>query len=736
MKKAILLLAVICGFCIANAQNVGDEFVEYSLKYKITSINPNTVTLMDARSITANRTFDTVTHDNQVYDITNVNSSAFRDVSNSNFKFYFKKLTKLEEGAFYALTCNTIDLQETSLTEICKNAFYLTTCPHIILPDQITKILQDAFMKSSSITSINTPNVTYIGYSAFEECTNLASIDLSKVTHIGGYAFYECSKLKNIVLPKCLETVEGEAFSFCYLQSLTMFNTTKVFQKATHSMAENGTVNMHIVNWRNKNVLSGTVGFDLPIHYDYGGAAVTGSYTLSDTVTSLGEGALFHCTDLTAITLPASITQMGAKALAKCTNLTAITSNATTAPAVANADAFNEVSKTIPVNIPDNAEAYYSYTHATGWKDFTNYQVSLSTIQGAAIMDLWHTAGNNPSPAIQSIIESYADKINAANDKETIESLTQEGINAIIEQLYVDRNVVKINGIYYILDNNNHTATVTYGGLESEGYATAEYTGSITIPASVEFESATYQVTTIGQHAFHNCSSVTGITLPESITVIEDYAFQGCTKIQNLTLPSKITTIGNYAFYGCSGLKTLVLPYMISSIGNSAFMGCSALTAITCYAPTPCSLGWGAFNDVNKSIPVTVPGNSLTDYQNAHWGEFSNFVTNKKLDDAKSDAQSAIIAAMGSYSSINYIGTLALNFCMQIEAAMTVDEVNALGTEGVYAVRYSIKAYEAFLGTLGTEQEGPVVEVTGQDGKVLKLYNPKNVRFLKETGTR
>lgn len=171
---------------------------------------------------------------------------------------------------------------------------------------------------------------------------------------------------------------------------------------------------------------------------------------------------------------------------------------------------------------------------------------------------------------------------------------------------------------------------------------------------------------------------------------------------------------------------------MIQAIDNLAFENCSALTAITSLSPAPCILGYSPFNGVGKSIPVTVQGSSLTAYQQGPWGGFTNFVTNTDLDTAKTNAKNAIVAALGSYSFVNYIGNLAMGFCQRIEAGTTIEQVEALGTEGVYAVTYSIKTYQATLGEMGEPcTDCPAVEVK-KGTTTIRLYNPEKVEFKKE----
>ncbi len=733
MKKIFFILAALCCCFSVNAQNVGNEFeiANYG-KFRITSTDPAEVALVKVSDgiSDAGATFNTAQWNNITYKITSIKSYAFINYSNTNSKFKFGNLTTFESEAFNNTTCYEINMTGSSFTELPKYAFYKCKWTRIYLPNSITTIHENAF-QWSNVKEINLPNLTRIEGFAFYGCSSLSSIDLSHVTYLGGSAFDECSNMKNIALPQCLETVKEHAFEDCYLTSLSLYNTVNTFENSGDIMADNGTVTIHIVDWSNKNVLANFTGYNRAITYKYNDETITGEYTLPDGLTTLGEGALYHCTDITVIKMPESLTQIGAKAFAKCSNLCAIHCDAPTAPAAANANAFDEVDKNINIFIPDNAESYYSYKHATGWKDFYNYQVSLQTVKGAAIIELNHTAGSQPSQAVQGIIANYSAQINAAADKATVEALTQEGIAAIIAQIYIDRGVVKINNIYYILNKGQHTATVTYGGLESDGYATAEYTGNITIPATVEHENATYNVTLIGEHAFQNCTGLTAVTFPDDITEINKYAFYNCSKITNLVLPYNTYYIHSNAFSSCTGLKTLELPYKIQAIDNLAFENCSALTAITSLSPAPSALGYSPFNGVSKSIPVTVQESSLNAYQDDSWGGFTNFVTNTDLDAAKTDAKSAINEALGSYSSVSYIGNLALGFCQHIEASTTIDNVNSLRTEGVYAVTYSIKTYQATFGEMGEPCEDcPAVDVT-KGTTTIRLYSPEKVEFRK-----
>ena len=86
--------------------------------------------------------------------------------------------------------------------------------------------------------------------------------------------------------------------------------------------------------------------------------------------------------------------------------------------------------------------------------------------------------------------------------------------------------------------------------------------------------------TSIGDMAFVDCSSLTSVTIGNSVTSIGRWAFSGCSGLTSVTIPNSVTSIGDYAFVNCSGLTSMTIGNSVTSIGNSAFGGCSGLTSI------------------------------------------------------------------------------------------------------------------------------------------------------------
>lgn len=98
----------------------------------------------------------------------------------------------------------------------------------------------------------------------------------------------------------------------------------------------------------------------------------------------------------------------------------------------------------------------------------------------------------------------------------------------------------------------------------------------------------------LNKGAFSGCSSLTSITIPDSVTSIDYYAFKGCSGLTSVTIGNSVTSIGNSAFSGCSGLTSVTIPNSVTSIGDYAFYGCSGLTSIT-ISDSVTSIGEAAF---------------------------------------------------------------------------------------------------------------------------------------------
>ena len=148
------------------------------------------------------------------------------------------------------------------------------------------------------------------------------------------------------------------------------------------------------------------------------------------------------------------------------------------------------------------------------------------------------------------------------------------------------------DGFYYE-ENKDGGITITgYTGDETE----------LVIPGEIDGKG----VTSIGDSAFRDCSSLTSIKIPAGVTSIGDFAFEYCYGLTSIEIPAGVTSIGESAFEHCSGLTSIEISAGVTSIGESAFEECYGLTSIEIPAGVT-SIGESAFEECHGLTSIEIP---------------------------------------------------------------------------------------------------------------------------------
>lgn len=148
-------------------------------------------------------------------------------------------------------------------------------------------------------------------------------------------------------------------------------------------------------------------------------------------------------------------------------------------------------------------------------------------------------------------------------------------------------------------------------------------------------------MTTIGDHAFNWCRSLTSVTIPNSVTTIGDLTFEECDALTSITIPNGVTTIGERAFHDCSSLTSVTIPNSVKNIGDAAFGWCSYISKIISKIENPFAIDWPTFSNYAYSdATLYVPKGTIDKYKSTEgWKEFANIKeeTSTGIDQVTSD---------------------------------------------------------------------------------------------------
>ena len=390
---------------------------------------------------------------------------------------------------------------------------------------------------------------------------------------------------------------ELTAEAFAYTGAVNAADKTVVITKWAEDAADivlPGTINGYIVAGIGPEVFKNRTGLV--------------SVTLPDTVTEIGERAFSGCTALSSINFPASLADIKNGAFQNCSALTK-------APfqeglATIGASAFQGCVALEGLALPKSLTAI-------GGEAFEDCKTlaEVRFAQGSALKEIGSSAFSRCPELTEMHLPNGLQHIDshAFNDcsnlgKVVVPATVKEMGNQVFRGTALKSAgpigsgadyefswtlAIPDYAFDYITTLTRVTLPDTIAKIGKDAFSECHALTEIALPASV---------TEIGEFAFSSCESLGSISFPEGITVLPRNVCYSCKSLANVVLPTTLTSIGSYAFENCGALTVLEIPDGVTSAGEEAFWNCENLAELI----LPDSLTEIGKNIVKKTDRLTV----------------------------------------------------------------------------------------------------------------------------------
>ena len=286
------------------------------------------------------------------------------------------------------------------------------------------------------------------------------------------------------------------------------------------------------------------------------------SVVISDSVTSIGNNAFSGCSSLCSVVIPNGVTRIGDCVFQLCSSLTSfvIPDGVTSI----EKSAFNSCSSLRSVVIPNSVTSIGNRAFGL-CKSLTNIVIpdSVTTIGGSAF---------SGCKSLSSVV------------------IPESVVNLKGNPFCRWNGELKCLSPYFIYDNKvlfdkDKSKIIAFRDKNTTSYVIPDYVTSIGDSAFSDCSSLfdiviPDSVNSIGNDAFWCCSSLRSVVISDSVTSIGGGAFLGCSDLADIVIPNSVTNIRDWAFFGCSSLSDIVIPDGVTSIGNRAFAYCKSLRSV------------------------------------------------------------------------------------------------------------------------------------------------------------
>lgn len=486
--------------------------------------------------------------------------------------------------------------------------------------------------------------VTEIEYFAFNGCINLLSVKLpSSLKIIRDTTFTHCFKLETIDFPDGLERIDASAFREC--ESLKEVRLPDSLTSLGSSVFESCS------NLRKVYLPKSLIKLNSDLFAD---DVALEEIVFPQDLQEIDCGVFSGCTSLKKVILPASVVEINGSAFKKTVALEEIVfSNSLR---TIGHSTFSDCSSLTSVQLPDAVEVL-------GEKAFRNCKNLRSVKLSKSLKKIGSEAFSG------------------------CENLKEVEIPASVEE--IGREAFPPTTKIVMASGNQHIKLEDGLLLSADGATLLSClydTDSVSIPSSVR---------EIGEKAFYQCASLTGVTLGDNVEKVGKACFAYCPSLQRVDITGKLLSIGEDAFYRCEKLSSINFPESLVSIGNGAFRECKKLKSIVipaavqevsryAFASTGLSkidirtkgkLGGFAFAYCNSLKQVELPSHTIC---GCSFDECKALSSITLLDSVSAVEKSAFMGC----SKITSIHVSALNMDVDVKTLLEYNDSNDIQLAG------------------------------------------------------